>query len=504
MISKVNGATLVGIESKLVEVEIGLQPGLPKFVLVGLPDKAVEESQERVRSSLIQSGAIFPKQRIICNLAPADIKKEGPILDLSIAVGILLSMKKISSNITNNSLFIGELSLNGKVRTINGALSVALLCKKTGIKRLFLPIKNVEETLYVPGVDIYGVSHLEELLKNPNGLQINKPDPNHWPNQAKIQDEFDYADVKGQDHAIRALEIAAAGGHNLLMNGPPGSGKSMLAKRLPSILPPLSLEESLEVTQIYSAAGKLADGSGLIVNRPYRSPHHTISYAALIGGSGGKGIKPGEITLAHLGVLFLDEMPEFGKMELEALRQPLENRNITISRARASLKLPASCMLIGAMNPCPCGYRGYPEEKCISHYGQCSKYIKRISGPLLDRMDLSISVPPVPTQELSSTKNNHSSQEIRKRVIIARNIQIERYQKNITNSMIPSEKIKTYFTLKENSLNILNRFAEKHQFSGRAYYRIIKVGRTIADLENTQDIEPHHLLEAIQYRIPQQ
>ncbi len=502
MISKVNGATIVGIDASIVEVEIDMQHGLSKFIIVGLPDKAVEESSERVKSAMMQSGVGFPSCRIICNLAPGDIKKEGPILDLPIAVGMLIATRKIDPSIAENSLFVGELSLNGTLRPIDGALSIAILCEKLGIKRLFLPKANAEEVIYLPNIEVYGMDKLIDVHRHLEDMRVPKASLASWQkNIHSIHFEIDYEDVKGQDHAIRALEIAAAGAHNVLMVGPPGSGKSMLASRIPTILPPLSLEESLEVTRIYSASGKYKNKRGLMRYRPFRAPHHTTSYAALVGGSGGKGIKAGEITLAHMGVLFLDEMPEFGRLELEALRQPLETGKISIARARAAVDLPAECMLIGAMNPCPCGYKGYPEEKCVSNYQKCGKYVKKISGPLLDRIDLNIQVSRVSVADLSKRTGGRNSAEIRENVLRAREIQTNRFGCYKTNSALSPKQIKEHIVLDNDTRDILNKFAERQHFTARSYDRVLRVTRTIADLDNSNAIKSEHLMEALQYRI---
>jgi len=501
LLAKVKSAGLFGIDGYIIEVEVDISNGLPAFDIVGLPDTAVKESKERVRAAIKNSGLEFPMKRITVNLAPADTKKEGPAHDLAIAVSILLATGQIPYHRLADSVFLGELSLDGSIRPIHGVLP-ALLSVKNHIHSVILSPQNAPEASHVKDIEVYAISSLAELVSifREEKSAIPYKGPFSFDTDLKQQPMEDFADVKGQEGAKRALEIAAAGGHNVIMIGPPGSGKTMLARRMPSILPELTYEESLEITKIYSAAGMLEASDGLIRVRPFRAPHHTISAAALIGG--GKIPKPGEISLAHHGVLFLDELPEFKRDVLEALRQPLEDGKVTISRSNGTAVFPASFTLVGAANPCPCGFLGDSSKECTCTPMQISRYLSRISGPLMDRFDIQIEVPPISFDELTSHRPPETSKSIRDRVNRARQIQLERYRSEgiFYNAQLNSRLVEKYCVLSSSQKKMLHQAFTSLNLSARAYDRILKVARTIADLEGCKHIEDHHLAEAIQYR----
>ncbi|NLJ87236.1 MAG: YifB family Mg chelatase-like AAA ATPase [Epulopiscium sp.] len=501
MLSKVKSCTLYGINGYLVDVEVDLSEGLPGFDLVGLPDSSIREAKDRVRAAIKNSQLLFPIKRITVNLAPADTKKEGSAFDLPIAIGIISCNLPIEQEILKNTMIIGELSLDGTVKPVNGILPMVYSAYKNGLKQCIVPYENAEEGAIVEGISVIGVHTLYEAIEFLQGIRsIEKTtvDIKAIMKQS-INSKVDFSDVKGQAHVKRALEISAAGSHNLLMIGSPGSGKTMMAKRLPSILPDLTFDESIEITKIYSVIGLLPNKKSLITTRPFRSPHHTVSTSALVGG--GRIPRPGEVSLSHYGVLFLDELPEFNKNVLEVLRQPLEDREVTISRVNATLTYPASFMLVCSMNPCPCGYLG-DEEKCHCQPDTIKKYLAKISGPLLDRLDLHVEVSPVKYKDLDTNEKSESSASIKKRVLKAQKIQQERYKnENIYfNAQLGAAQIEKYCVLGKEEKDLLKAAFEKLNLSARAYHRILKVARTIADLDGRENIELQHLSEAIQYR----
>lgn len=500
MAQKVLSATVIGLDSEIIEIEADISFHLPGFVIVGLPDKAVEESKERVRSAIKNSGGGFPETKLTLNLAPADIKKEGPSFDLPIAMAILKEMKEIDFDF-EDKIFLGELSLEGKVRKVNGILPIVLMAREKKIKNLFVPKENAREAALIKEINVFPVSSLKELVAHFQGFSQIFPQPKTDLEKFLREEDFlfDMKHIKGQEHAKRALEIAAAGAHNILMTGPPGSGKTLLARTLPSILPKMTFEEILEVTKIYSVAGLLSTERPLITQRPFRNPHHTASGIALVGG--GAFPKPGEISLAHRGILFLDEFAEFPKNCLENLRQPLEDGIITISRAQGAISYPAKFSLIASMNPCPCGFFNDPKKECLCTPSQIIKYQKKVSGPLLDRIDLHVEVPRIAFEKLSSEKEEEASIRIREKVQKARSIQEKRFsQKGKTNSEMNPKEIKEFCRVDQKGMNLLKIAVNKFSLSARAYHKILKLSRTIADLEANENIELKHIAEALQYR----
>ena len=502
MLAKVLSSALLGIDAILVEVEVDIAPGLPQYSTVGLPDGAVKESKDRVKSALKNAGYDFPARRITVNLAPADIKKEGASFDLPMSIGILAATGVIRHDRLKDYLLLGELSLDGGVKPVRGSLSVAVAAKKAALKGIVVPLENVREGAVVEGIDVIGVSELAEVVEFLNGEKRIEPhavDINELFQDGSEYGE-DFSEVKGQEHAKRALEVAAAGAHNLLMIGPPGSGKTMLARRIPSILPRMSFDEAIETTKIYSIMGLLEKESALVANRPFRSPHHTISDAGLIGG--GNTPRPGEVSLSHNGVLFLDELPEFKKHVLEVLRQPMEDGHVTISRALTSLTYPSRFMLVAALNPCKCGFSGDPLHACSCTPADVRRYRSRISGPLLDRIDIQIEVPAVKYRELADRAEGESSTDIVGRVEKARRLQLERFKgtKVHCNAQMTSRLIRKHCEPDTAGHGLLEVVTEKLGLSARAYTRILKVARTIADLEGAEAIREQHIAEAIQYR----
>lgn len=501
MLIKTYGSAVFGVNAATITIEVNVDRGA-QLAIVGLPDSAIKEAQQRIRAALANSGYDLPIRNVTINMAPADLRKEGTAYDLPLAIGLLAATGAFSSDKLEHFIMMGELSLDGSLRPIRGSLPIAIQAQREGFRGILLPAQNAEEAAIVEGFEVYGVQHMSEVIGFFTGESMprrTEVDVHKEFSRQQVMSGVDFLDVKGQENIKRAFEIAAAGGHNVILIGPPGAGKTMLAKRLSTVLPPLTLEEALETTKIHSVAGRLKQSGGLIQHRPFRSPHHTISDVALVGG--GSFPQPGEISLAHNGVLFLDELPEFKRTVLEVMRQPLEDRSITISRSKFSIDYPASFMLVASMNPCPCGYYNHPEKDCVCGPGVVQKYLNKVSGPLLDRIDIHVEVTPVGFNELSGRGGGDSSEQVRRRVIEARAVQHRRFQAGVScNAQMDSKLLKEHCSIDEAGRALLSSAMERLKLSARAYDRILKVARTIADLSGSERIASEHLAEAIQYR----